>query len=98
MREKKKRATALRVILYLLQGSFLDADSRKECLRRAKENCFLLYEMGLFPIMTGMLTAELEEAGKKGAGEEGERGHMGENWEMRLILSALYLMTETMRR
>ena len=54
------RLSALRGLLYICQGCWLECQSDSECLERCKENVVLLYEQGVFSSAVELLSIEME--------------------------------------
>ena len=54
------RLSAIRALLYICQGCWVECQSDSECLDRCKTNVVLLYRQGVFSAAVELLSVEME--------------------------------------
>lgn len=96
---EKSRFSALRSLLYLSQGAFDECDSVDELLVQSRKNCFLMFEMGVFNLVEEHLLMEINSKQGEVSGAKNPSVSSIENsTEMRIILTLLYTVVETLRK
>ncbi|XP_077196525.1 striatin-interacting protein 2 isoform X2 [Paroedura picta] len=92
--DRQKRLKVARAVLYLAQGVFGECDSEAEVLYWARYNNFLLYQMGTFTAFLEMLNMEITNSQ---ACSRKPAISLAESTVLRVLLSVMYLMVETIR-
>nr|XP_060632356.1 striatin-interacting protein 2 [Anolis sagrei ordinatus] len=95
---REKRLKGARAILYLAQGVFGDCDSEAEVLDWTRRNNFLLYQMGTFTAFLELLNMEIANSQACSSALRKPAISLADSTELRVILSVMYLMVETLRR
>lgn len=93
----QERLEAVKSLLYLAHGNF-GPDIKEEDLEpTARENVFLMLELGVYSATIELLAVEMEQG--KGV-YEGTRANItiADNYNLRMCLSLLYIIVETVRR
>lgn len=57
---RTRRLKGLRAVLYLAQGVFDECECEEEQQYWERQNCFLLYENGIFEVFLELLSMEIE--------------------------------------
>ncbi|XP_031640438.1 striatin-interacting protein 1 homolog isoform X1 [Contarinia nasturtii] len=95
--KKNLRMQAARTILYLAQGCFCEVQSDHEQQEWTRENVKLLYNMGIFPVFVELLNFEIENSSATNIAMRKVAVSLADSVDLRIILSVLYIMTETIR-
>ena len=95
--QPQERLEAVKCLLYLAHGNFTP-EMREESLEpTARENIFMMLDLGVYCATIELLAVEMEQG--KGV-YEGTRANItiADNYNLRMCLSLLYVIIETMRR
>ncbi|XP_033647185.1 striatin-interacting protein 1 homolog isoform X1 [Asterias rubens] len=93
----EQRMKSARALLYLAQGCFSECSSEDEQVKRARENCFLLYECSVFTTFVELLSMEAENSAAASTALRKPAVSIVDSTDLRVILSVLYIMVETLR-
>lgn len=87
------RMKSARMLLYLAQGCWVEAQSDEEQQKLTRYNVMMLYRLGVFQAFVELLNLEIEnaQAFRKIAVS------LADSTDLRVILSFLYIITEVMR-
>jgi len=91
------RLTALRGLLYICQGCWLECQSDSECLEKCKENVVLLYHQGVFSSAVELLSIEMEDTFAANSACRKLAVSLADSVSLRTLLSLLYTMTQVLR-
>ncbi|RWS07594.1 hypothetical protein B4U79_06421 [Dinothrombium tinctorium] len=91
---KPLRMKGVRALLYLLQGTFGECSTLKEQAIIARENVFLLYRKGVFPLFVQLLCMEIDQSLASNATVKRPVVSLGDSFDFRCILNALYTFVE----
>ncbi|XP_064417269.1 striatin-interacting protein 2 [Latimeria chalumnae] len=94
---RERRLKVARAILYLGQGVFAECDSEMEVLHWSRHNNFLLYEMGSFAALMDLLNMEIDNNQACSSALRKPAISLADSTELRVLLSVMYLMVETIR-
>ncbi|XP_044285253.1 striatin-interacting protein 2 isoform X2 [Varanus komodoensis] len=94
---RDKRLKVARVILYLAQGVFGECDTEAEVLDWARHNNFLLYQMGTFTAFLELLSMEMANSQACSTALRKPAISLADSTELRVLLSVMYLMVESIR-
>ncbi|XP_042326250.1 striatin-interacting protein 2 isoform X2 [Sceloporus undulatus] len=94
---REKRLRVARAILYLAQGVFGECDTEAEVLDWTRHNNFLLYQMGTFTAFLELLNMEIANSQACSSALRKPAISLADSTELRVILSVMYLMVETIR-
>ncbi|XP_044741367.1 striatin-interacting protein 1 homolog isoform X2 [Chrysoperla carnea] len=89
------RMRALRCILYLAQGCWAEVQCDREQVEFARQNVFLIYELGVFHVLIDLLCYEIDSVTKVALRKLLVTS--ADSLELRIILTILYIITEVMR-
>ena len=91
------RISAVKCLLYLAHGNYAPGIEEGDLERNARENIFLLLEMGVYNATVELLALEMEQG--KGI-YEGSKSNItiADNHNLRVCLSLIYIIVETVRR
>uniref|UniRef100_A0A674N9V6 Striatin interacting protein 2 n=1 Tax=Takifugu rubripes TaxID=31033 RepID=A0A674N9V6_TAKRU len=95
--DRDKRLKVSRAILYLAQGAFDECDSEADVLRWSRHNVFLLYDMGIFTALLELLSMEIDNNQACSSAVRKPAISLADSTELRVLLSIMYLMVETIR-
>ncbi|XP_022098844.1 striatin-interacting protein 1-like isoform X2 [Acanthaster planci] len=95
--KREQRMKSARAILYLAQGCFSECSSEEEQRKRARENCFLLYECSVFNTFVELLSMEAENSVAASTALRKPAVSIIDSTDLRVALSVLYIMIETLR-
>lgn len=95
--EPKDRLEAVKCLLYLAHGNFAPGVKEESLEPTARANIFMMLELGVYCATIELLAVEMEQG--KGV-YEGTRANItiADNYNLRMCLSLLYVIVETMRR
>lgn len=93
----QERLEAVKCLLYLAHGNFAPGVCEESLEPTARENIFMMLELGVYCAAIELLALEMEQG--KGV-YEGTRSNItiADNYNLRMCLSLLYVMVETIRR
>uniref|UniRef100_A0A665WEG2 Striatin interacting protein 2 n=1 Tax=Echeneis naucrates TaxID=173247 RepID=A0A665WEG2_ECHNA len=95
--DRDKRLKVARAILYLAQGVFDECDTEVDVLHWSRHNIFLLYEMGIFTALLELLSMEIDNSQACSSAVRKPAISLADSTELRVLLSIMYLMVETIR-
>ncbi|KAM9771714.1 striatin-interacting protein 1 homolog isoform 3-T3 [Syngnathus typhle] len=95
--DRDKRLKVSRAILYLAQGVFDECDAEADVLRWSRRNVFLLYDMGIFTALLELLSMEIDNNQACSSALRKPAISLADSTELRVLLSIMYLMVETVR-
>ncbi|XP_061770527.1 striatin-interacting protein 1 homolog isoform X3 [Nerophis ophidion] len=95
--DRDKRLKVARAILYLAQGVFDECDAEADVLRWSRHNVFLLYDMGIFTALLELLSMEIDNNQACSSAVRKPAISLADSTELRVLLSIMYLMVETIR-
>ncbi|XP_038068316.1 striatin-interacting protein 1 homolog isoform X2 [Patiria miniata] len=95
--KREQRMKSARAVLYLAQGCFSECSSEEEQVKRARENCFLLYECSVFNTFVELLSMEAENSVAASTALRKPAVSIVDSTDLRIVLSVLYIMIETLR-
>nr|XP_014346930.1 PREDICTED: striatin-interacting protein 2 [Latimeria chalumnae] len=78
-------------------GVFAECDSEMEVLHWSRHNNFLLYEMGSFAALMDLLNMEIDNNQACSSALRKPAISLADSTELRVLLSVMYLMVETIR-
>eukprot|EP00096_Caligus_rogercresseyi_P013607 TRINITY_DN6234_c0_g1_i1.p1 TRINITY_DN6234_c0_g1~~TRINITY_DN6234_c0_g1_i1.p1 ORF type:complete len:849 (+),score=265.67 TRINITY_DN6234_c0_g1_i1:27-2573(+) len=93
----EERMRAIRAVLYLCQGVWLECQSDAECFQNMKENVNLLYDCGMFSAFIELLDMEIENQTTASNACRKLAINISDSTELRVILSVLYTMVQILR-
>lgn len=97
---RSTRLKSCRALAYLIQGNFGECLTIEEQILNSQRNVFLLYEQGLFQAFVQQLLIEsdltLNSSNQASQSSMSSSQIFNDSSELRLILSVLYTITETM--
>ena len=93
----QERLEAVKCLLYLAHGNFAPYVREEMLEPTARANIFMMLELGVYSATIELLAVEMEQG--KGV-YEGTRANItiADNYNLRMCLSLLYVIVETMRR
>ncbi|XP_022215485.2 LOW QUALITY PROTEIN: striatin-interacting protein 1 homolog [Drosophila obscura] len=92
------RMQAARCILYLAQGCWAEVQSDEEQHQNTRDNVIVLYELGVFSSFIDLLNMEIESACSPDiVAVKITNVTLVDSTDIRVILSVLYIITETIR-
>ncbi|KAI1883461.1 hypothetical protein AGOR_G00231680 [Albula goreensis] len=94
---REKRLKVARAILYLAQGVFDECDTEVDVLHWSRHNVFLLYDMGTFTALLELLSMEIDNNQACSSAVRKPAISLADSTELRVLLSTMYLMVETIR-
>ncbi|XP_039264132.2 striatin-interacting protein 1 homolog [Styela clava] len=95
----EKKFRAVRSLLYIAQGNFTEFATIEELLKSSRKNCFLLYEMGVFGLAEELLLMEIHKNEKEIPDSKNPTVcSIVNSSELRIVISLLYTMLETIRQ
>uniref|UniRef100_A0A8C1U7K2 Striatin interacting protein 2 n=1 Tax=Cyprinus carpio TaxID=7962 RepID=A0A8C1U7K2_CYPCA len=95
--DRDKRLKVARAILYLAQGVFDECDTEADVLYWSRHNVFLLYDMGIFTALLELLSMEIDNNQACSSAVRKPAISLADSTELRVLLSIMYLMVETIR-
>uniref|UniRef100_A0A8C5R5R0 Striatin interacting protein 2 n=1 Tax=Leptobrachium leishanense TaxID=445787 RepID=A0A8C5R5R0_9ANUR len=95
---REKRLSAARAILYLAQGVFGERDTEGDIMRWSRYNCFFLYQMGTFAAFLELLNMEIANSHACNTALRKPALSLADSTELRVVLSVMYLLVETIRQ
>uniref|UniRef100_A0A8C3AVY8 Striatin interacting protein 2 n=1 Tax=Cyclopterus lumpus TaxID=8103 RepID=A0A8C3AVY8_CYCLU len=95
--DRDKRLKVARAILYLAQGVFDDCDTEVDVLHWSRHNVFLLYDMGIFTALLELLSMEIDNNQACSSAVRKPAISLADSTELRVLLSIMYLIVETIR-
>uniref|UniRef100_A0AAR2JTI3 Striatin interacting protein 2 n=1 Tax=Pygocentrus nattereri TaxID=42514 RepID=A0AAR2JTI3_PYGNA len=95
--DREKRLKVARAILYLAQGVFDECDTEADVLHWSRHNIFLLYDMGIFTALLELLSMEIDNNQACSSAVRKPAISLADSTELRVLLSIMYLMVETIR-
>uniref|UniRef100_A0A672ZNK3 Striatin interacting protein 2 n=1 Tax=Sphaeramia orbicularis TaxID=375764 RepID=A0A672ZNK3_9TELE len=95
--DRDKRLKVARAILYLAQGVFDECDTEVDVLHWSRHNVFLLYDMGIFTALLELLSMEIDNSQACSSAVRKPAISLADSTELRVLLSIMYLMVETIR-
>uniref|UniRef100_A0A8C2CHZ8 Striatin interacting protein 2 n=1 Tax=Cyprinus carpio TaxID=7962 RepID=A0A8C2CHZ8_CYPCA len=95
--DRDKRLKVARAILYLAQGVFDECDTETDVLYWSRHNVFLLYDMGIFTALLELLSMEIDNNQACSSAVRKPAISLADSTELRVLLSIMYLMVETIR-
>uniref|UniRef100_A0A8C4NP07 Striatin interacting protein 2 n=1 Tax=Dicentrarchus labrax TaxID=13489 RepID=A0A8C4NP07_DICLA len=95
--DRDKRLKVARAILYLAQGVFDECDTEVDVLHWSRHNVFLLYDMGIFTALLELLSMEIDNNQACSSAVRKPAISLADSTELRVLLSIMYLMVETIR-
>ncbi|KAF3859542.1 hypothetical protein F7725_021941 [Dissostichus mawsoni] len=95
--DRDKRLKVARAILYLAQGVFDECDTEVDVLHWSRHNVFLLYDMGIFTALLELLSMEIDNNQACSSAVRKPAISLADSTELRVLLSIMYLMVETVR-
>ncbi|KAK9975613.1 hypothetical protein ABG768_020854 [Culter alburnus] len=95
--DRDKRLKVARAILYLAQGVFDECDTETDVLYWSRHNVFLLYDMGIFTALLELLSMEIDNNQACSTAVRKPAISLADSTELRVLLSIMYLMVETIR-
>ncbi|XP_032445338.1 striatin-interacting protein 1 homolog isoform X1 [Xiphophorus hellerii] len=95
--DRDKRLKVARAILYLAQGVFDECDTEVDVLHWSRHNIFLLYDMGIFTALLELLSMEIDNSQACSSAVRKPAISLADSTELRVLLSIMYLMVETIR-
>merc|ERR1712001_177968 len=94
---RDERLAAIRGLLYICQGCWLECQSDSECLDRCKTNVVLLYQQGVFSSAVELLSIEMEDAVATNSACRKLAVSLADSVSLRALLSLLYTMTQVLK-
>uniref|UniRef100_A0A674ERA1 Striatin interacting protein 2 n=1 Tax=Salmo trutta TaxID=8032 RepID=A0A674ERA1_SALTR len=95
--DRDKRLKVARAILYLAQGVFDECDMDADVIHWSRHNVFLLYDMGIFTALLELLSMEIDNNQACSSAVRKPAISLADSTELRVLLSIMYLMVETIR-
>ncbi|CAD7094173.1 unnamed protein product [Hermetia illucens] len=95
--ERQIRMRAARCILYIAQGCWAEVQSDQEQQQNTRENVLLLYELNVFAAFVELLNLEIENSISADNAMLKVAVSLSDSMDLRVILSVLYIITETIR-
>ncbi|MBN3298416.1 STRP2 protein, partial [Amia calva] len=95
--DRDKRLKVARAILYLAQGVFEECNTEVDVLQWSRHNVFLLYQMGTFTALLELLSMEIDNNQACSSALRKPAISLADSTELRVLLSIMYLMVETIR-
>nr|CAB3266664.1 striatin-interacting protein 1 homolog [Phallusia mammillata] len=96
---KDERIVASTWLLHLVHGVYEECPDIKQQIANCRENCFLLYKLGLFTMVQDLLLMEINTTNMETHSDKKTTMLSLEDSRMlRLLISILYTMLETLRR
>uniref|UniRef100_F7A9M5 Uncharacterized protein n=1 Tax=Ciona intestinalis TaxID=7719 RepID=F7A9M5_CIOIN len=98
--DKNERFEAVRWTLYLVQGAFGECKTAEEQRLNCRENCFLLYKLGIFSIVQELLMMEINSTPPVVVPTNKKTNllSLSDSLELRSLMIIIYTMVETLRR
>ncbi|XP_021703867.1 striatin-interacting protein 1 homolog isoform X2 [Aedes aegypti] len=97
MSKKSLRMKAARCILYLAQGCWAEVQCDQEQQTIARKNIMLLYDAGVFGAFVELLNLEIDNSSTASIAIRKVAVSLADSYDLRIILSVLYIITEVMR-
>jgi len=91
------RLMAARVLLYLVQGNFGEVSDEEEQREWSEFNVFLLYKMGVMPLVIQLLNVEIENSHAALSALHKPAVSMADSVTLRVYLNIIYTIVEVMR-
>ncbi|CAH3112858.1 unnamed protein product [Pocillopora meandrina] len=91
------RLKAARVLLYLVQGNFGEVSDEEEQREWSQHNVFLLYKMGIMPLLIQLLNMEIENADAAISALHKPSVSIADSEMLRVYLNIIYTIVEVMR-
>ncbi|XP_059091844.1 striatin-interacting protein 1-like [Tigriopus californicus] len=95
--DPRERLEAMRAILYIAQGCWMECQSDSECLDAIRTNVVLLYRHGAWTTFIELLNLEIENTQAALNASRKLAVSLADSTELRIILGVLYVMTEVLR-
>lgn len=95
--DKERRTKSIHSILYLVQGVFGECDSVEQQTDWEHKNVHMLYEEGIFTSFVELLSMEIENTEAAAEAMAKPAVSIADSLYLRMILSIMYTMVETMR-
>ncbi|CAG0884935.1 unnamed protein product [Cyprideis torosa] len=92
--DRNRRLLGMRAILYLVQGSWAETQSDMEQIVAARENCLLLYRMGVFEAFCQQLRIHTSTGNTP---DNKPVLSLADSTDLRVVLNVLYSMLEVLR-
>ncbi|XP_078001414.1 striatin-interacting protein 1 homolog isoform X2 [Glandiceps talaboti] len=96
--KREQRMKTARSILYLAQGVFGECSSEEDQVKWARYNTYLLYECGAFVSFVELLMMEADNTNAATTAMRKPAVSIIDSTDLRVIISVLYIMVETVRR
>lgn len=91
------RLKAARVLLYLVQGNFGEVSDEEEQREWSQHNVFLLYKIGIMPLLIQLLNMEIENADAAISALHKPSVSIADSEMLRVYLNIIYTIVEVMR-